>query len=710
MTDVLAKPPPYASARQLISEALQLLLPPTRETIDEYAAKHRLLPRKNGNGFDLYSHDEAPYLALPMRTVRSHTYLTTAIVGPAQCGKTVVAENELLHAVEKQPGSLLWYMQTDESLEAYVKARINPMVLAHEGMRSRLGPKPEDDAQHFKNFGSMRAEFLSYTYSNLINKNAPLIVADEWDAYDLSHGDPKGLLDRRRQYYGRLSHLLAISHPDLAGGLDPVKHWTKGIMRLFADSTRFIWYWPCPHCGAWSSPVPIARRVMTLEWPEDGTLDEIEREAHLLCPVSGCVITDRERRGMNIAAFNSPFGGWVGQGQEISEDGEVSGELIKADTAGFWIVGAMSNFLLKGIGGLARDWAKAQREFEVSGDDVALKEVVVKQVGVPHSRLSAIGNVEAETLAERSLIEEQPLGVVPEGVRVLFAWFDVQPTYFDLMVRGFGIDAESWVIDKRHIPAETATDRKAWDDLLEELIGKRYPLATDQTRGMAIRGIGYDSAGAPGTTDQAYSVWRRLREKRLLKNYGRLDGRDLHSVAPTKGASSLNAPMLTLVYPSSQRKDRKVVRAGIEPLTIFNPNVFKDDLAGQLQIAQPGPGYVHLPKVLRSKEPPHVLFEQLVAENRKTSGQWEKPAGVRNEMTDLMVGTHAIAKLHGLHRVKWDAPQFAWALPWDKNSMVGPMTAPPSAGGGSSPPGNGGGGPPADNGGKPRTIFDLVGD
>jgi phage terminase large subunit GpA-like protein len=707
MSDVQAVLPPFASVKALVNEGLQLLLPPTRETVDEFAIGHRLLPRKTGTGFDLYTHDEAPYLALPMRTLTSHQYLYTAIVGPAQCGKTAVAENELLHAVAKQPRSMLWYMQTDESLEAYVKGRINPMVEAHQEMRSRLGDRPEDNAQHFKKFDGMRAEFLSFTYNNLINKNAPLIVADEWDAYDDNIGDPKTLLDARRQYYGKLSHLLAISHADKATGLDPNKHWSKGIMRLYADSTRFVWYWPCPHCGAWSSPAPIARRVMTLEWPKDAPLNEVEREAHLLCPVNGCVIVDRERRGMNIAAFNSPFGGWIGQGQEISEDGEVTGELIKSDTAGFWILGVMSNFLLKGMGGLAREWAKAQREYDIDGDDKPLKEVVVKQIGIPHSRLLVSGNVEADTLAERALVETQPLGVVPEGVRFLTAWFDVQPAYFDLMVRGWGIDGESWVIDKRHVAAETATDRKAWDDLLQELIPKRYPLATDPARGMAIRAIGYDSAGSPGTTDQAYSAWRRLREKRLLRNYGRLDGRDQHSVIPTKGASGLTAPMLSVVYPSSQRKDRKVVRAGIEPLAIFNPNVFKDDLMGQLKIADRGPGYVHVPSVLRSKESPHVLFEQMVAETRKSTGQWEKPAGVRNEMLDLMVGTHVLAKLHGLPRIKWEEPQFAWALPWDRNSMVGPITPQkPSAAGGSD---GGTGGPPPPPAPPTRTIFDLIG-
>lgn len=702
MTDALSAPPPFASSRGAIRDALQLLLPPTRETVDEFAAGHRLLPRKAGSGFDLYNHDDAPYLVAPMRSLTSHSYLSTAIVGPAQCGKTVVAENELLHAVAKQPRSMLWYMQTDESVEAYVKARINPMVEAHAEMLSRRGQRPEDDAQHFKKFDGMRVEFLSFTYNNLINKNAPLIVADEWDAYDESIGDPKTLLDVRRQYYGKMSHLLAISHADLAIGLDPTKHWRKGIMRLFADSTRFLWYWPCPHCGMWSSPAPTAKRSTTLWWPQDGTLDQIEKEACLACP-NGCEIRDRERRAMNIAAYQSPCGGWVGEGQEIDEDGMVTGKLISSDTAGFWIQGVMSSFLLKGIGGLAREWAKAQREFDVSGDDKPLKEVVVKQIGIPHSRLVATGNVEADTLAERALNEDQALGIVPEGVRFLTCWFDIQATYFDVLVRGWGVDGESWIIDKRHIPAETATDRSAWDALLQELISKRYPLSTDAARGMAIRGIGYDSGGAPGTTDQAYSAWRRLRERKQVKNYGRLDGRDVHSVVPTKGASGMNAPMLSLVYPSSQRKDRKVVRSGIEPLALFNANMFKDDLAGQLKIGMPGAGFVHLPSALRSKESPHVLFEQMVAETRKPNGQWEKEhAGARNEMLDLMVGTHALAKLHGLPRIKWDAPQFAWAQPWEKNSMIAPISAAPVVA--QSPDGA----PQPSALPKPRTIFDLL--
>ncbi|MBM6441915.1 phage terminase large subunit family protein, partial [Lacticaseibacillus rhamnosus] len=105
--------------------------------------------------------------------------------------------------------------------------------------------------------------------------------------YKKLFGDVKVLLDIRRQRFGDDSMLLALSHPDLAKGLIPERDWTAGIMSMYADSTRCVWYWECPECRAWSSPCPIAARVMSIEYPQDGTLDEIQHGAYLLCPVNG---------------------------------------------------------------------------------------------------------------------------------------------------------------------------------------------------------------------------------------------------------------------------------------------------------------------------------------------------------------------------------------------------------------------------------------
>jgi phage terminase large subunit GpA-like protein len=357
----------------------------------------------------------------------------------------------------------------------------------------------------------------------------------------------------------------------------------------------------------------------------------------------------------------------------------VSGALIPNDTAGFWILGVMSPFTLNGWGGLARELVKAEREYEVSGDDKTVKEVTVKQIGIPYTIKGPIGTVDAEELAARAENEDywpsdKASPVVPEGVRFLTAWVDVQPAYFDGMVRGFGVDGESWVIDNFRILADTITDRAAWDELLEGLLKRRYPLINDASRGMAIRVLGFDSAGAEGTTDQAYAAWRRLKAKKLVRSVGVLDGRDLWTVLPTKGQGRETAPHLSLVYPDTQRKDRKVVHTGTVPLLLFNANRFKDDLAGHLRHTMPGPGYVHLPRALRSKEPPHIHFEQLVAEQRDANGRWQKTnPSARNEMLDKMVGTHVLAHLHGLAQIKWATKVPAWAAEWDVNSMIAPI-------------------------------------
>jgi hypothetical protein len=159
---------------------------------------------------------------------------------------------------------------------------------------------------------------------------------------------------------------------------------------------------------------------------------------------------------------------------------------------------------------------KAEREYEVSGDDKTVKEVTVKQIGIPYTVKGPVGTVDAETLAERALAETQPvggipggvrykelieknlppLGLIPEGVRFITAWADIQVAHFEILVRGWGVENESWVIAKDRVPAETTTDGEAWYNLFSSLIQLRFPLASDPSRGMSLRALGYDSQGA----------------------------------------------------------------------------------------------------------------------------------------------------------------------------------------------------------------------
>lgn len=672
--------PAYASAQDLVVGIFQGFLPPERVSTAAFAEAHRWVKRPGAGSLVKFSHDEAPYLRGIMDALDDERFLTVAVVGCAQSGKNVAAENWLLKGVASDPTDLLWYMQTEDAISAYVKGRLEPMIEAHPQMAQAIGTRASDNSIHFKRFSRMQVEFLGASARNFVNKSTARIVADEVDAWDESLGDPKVLLDFRRQVAGADSKLLLMSHPDRAKGLNPTRDWDQGIMAGYRDSTRATWWWKCPHCETFSSPHPTARRRMVLDYKLDAPLDEIAEKARLACP-TGCPIEDHERRAMNLT------GRWICEGEEIDEDGVVTGTAKRSTTAGFWILGMMSPFILGGIGGLARSIEKARREFEQSGDDMALRQVMVKGAGLPYAAPRQVGAIDANIIAERAEPELR-LGYVPEGARVLTTSVDSQGNRFELLTRGWGAGRESWVIDRRIIVAEPATSASDWDDLVALLHGLAYPLADGSGRVMRVRAAGFDSAGQAGVTEQAYAAWLRARRDKKARLAGRVDGRDAWMLVAMKGSSSAAAPRINLGYPDSARKDRKAAARGQVPVLFFNPNLLKDAMAAQLGVAEAGPNFIHIPAELRSGEPPHVWFEQLAAERRKPNGQWEKiNDGVRNEGTDLMVMSDALARLHGLPRINWDSPP-GWAAPWDLNSMVGmplqaaavvPDGAPPAA-------------------------------
>lgn len=670
----------YVSAGHLVFSALSGILPPERFNVPTWAEKRRWMSNTGGGIVGQFSHDDAPYTFAPSTDLTSLDYLNVAVVGPGQVGKTIIAENWLGYGIDIEPANLLWYMQTDQGIESYVKGRINPYIDEHEVLWSKRGKRSSDDSIHFKRFTGMQVEFLAFGPSTIINKSAPRIVADEIDNYQWL-GDVKPVLDVRRQTFGRQSMVLAMSHPDLARGLNPSKDWTSGIMAYYGDSTRAVWYWECPHCGMWSSPAPIAARQMTLEFPrdEDVPLDVVAAEAYLACP-AGCKVQDHERKAMNLGAYRHVHGGWVREGQELTEGGELRGEIAAKDTSGYWITGTMSPFVIGGIGSLARNYVKALRARD-SGDkdgEESLKQVVVKQWGIPYSPRRAVGSVEASTLVER-VEPALKLRSVAHGVRFLTLGVDCQAWGWEYLVRGWGKGGESWIVDHGRIagtneasgkPIDPATSPDDWD-LLLDLYNRTYPLADDSGRVLKIRAMAYDSQGVPGVATQAYAAFKRWRKLGKARKLGEIGKRDVWTIIPTKGSHLLSAPRLIVSYPDTNRAANKTAARGEVPQGQFNPNLFKDALVGHLKMAEPGDWFVHFPAELKTPgSDVHHWFEQLVAEHQLPSGAWEKThSSAKNEVLDLMVLNHVAAHLHGIARIDWASPP-AWASDWADNPYV----------------------------------------
>lgn len=666
--------PDYACAYHLVAEALGVLAPRPRISVAEWTHRHRYV---RGTAAGLWDATVAPYLEEPLAQFDAPGVSELAVVGPGRCGKTTLAENVLLKVAQTEALAVGWYANTDDVMKAYVKTVINPLLDEHGVRRATAGTA---DSLSFKQFaGGSTVEFLAATDAAFRNKTFSTIVADEFDGYDPALGDARGLLNLRRATAGTRGRTLFISHPDLAQGTHP-SEWRRGIMAIYAESTRCTWWWPCPECGGWSSPNPGTARHMALHYPAEAPLDEVAAQTRLLCPLCGALIEDRARRTMNRA------GRWIGAGEELTADGTLTGARRPNSVAGYWIVGAMSPFLLGGIGGLARARVAAERALEADEDgaDSTLRQVLTKQWGLPYTRPRAAAALDAEVLAERA-DDRLQLGLVPVGVRFLTTAIDVQADRFEILTRGFGEAGESWVVDHRLIHEDTAADLLAWEQVLAQELSRTFALDDPEGRVMRARVVGFDSGGAPGTTVNAYEAWKRLRARRVVRHLGKISDRDVWNLLPLKGLGSTAGKRLVVDYPDSARRDRHAGASGEVPLGKFAANAYKDAVHARLLVAVPGPRYLHVPAALRGPWPqtprpgsaPHRWFEQLTAERRDGLGRWAKVKdGAANEVWDLLVMTEVLADLVS-RRLDWRAPP-PWAAAWEHNPLVSRPEAPPA--------------------------------
>jgi phage terminase large subunit GpA-like protein len=671
--------PPYVSGFSILRDALNAMRPRQRVSVQAWTGENRYM---RGATPGLWDPSVAPYLEEPMAQFDAPGIEEIVVAGPGRCGKTVIGENVLLKTIKADSAPVGWYANTSDVMQSYVKMVVNPLLDDHHCDRA---PGDNTDSLSTKRFFSgTTAEFLAATDSALRNKTFKYIVADEFDGYDPALGDARGRVNQRRASYLTAGRTLFISHPDLAVGLHP-SGWRQGVMGIYAGSTRCTWWWQCPECGGFSSPNPGTVRHMELVYPDDAPLDEIAEKTALACPCCGALLEDRHRRAMNLT------GRWIGQGENIAEDGTVTGTRPPNSVAGYWIVGVMSPFLLGGIGGLARARVAAERAVaaDEDGAERMLRQVLTKQWGYPYTAPRSAAALDAEVLADRAE-EGLKLHEVPDGVRFLMTAIDVQADRFEVLTRGFGPGFESWVIDHRQIAADPSHSLDDWHHLLTEELARTYPLADGSGRMMRVRCVGFDSGGEPGVTENAYEIWKRLRAAHKARYLGQVSGRDVFTALPLKGRPGLEGSRLVVTYPDSKRKDRTAAARGEVPVGIFLANAFRDAVYAQLSSAEPGARYVHFPAALRGAWPdpdrapvaPHKWFEQLVAEQRDPVGHWSKVRdGVRNEAWDLMVMTQVLAHLHA-SRIDWARPP-AWAAAWDVNTMVRrptlPSTPAPSA-------------------------------
>lgn len=608
-------PTGYADGAKVYREAYGRGLQPDPELwVDEWSDEYMRIPRDTGAAEPgKYRTARTPYAREPMRCLSpAHPCKRVITMVASQLMKTQIALNWIGALIHMSPSNILTLLPS-LALAKRVSARIGKTIAATPELRARVAASRSRDARNTMDTKEFEGGTLYATTagsaSNLAELAAKYIYGDEIDRWDVDvdeEGDPIELAETRGSTFGRNAKFYFSSSPTIKGA--------SRIADLFETSDQRHYYVPCPTCG----------HMQVLEW-ESLLYSADFQTVHYKCSSPDCdVLIEEHHKGEMLTK-----GEWRSHAQG---DGE---------TVGFHLNALYAPLGWTSWADLAKQYEKAKRAQD-RGDLEPMQ--VFYNTRLAKVWDSAVEQTKAEVLQARALQEDYVLGTLTVGVLVLTCSVDVQANRLEVMVIGWGVGMERWIVDFKVIPGDPA-DQRTWD-LLDEVLKARYRHPCGVALGILATGI--DSGG-----HHTHEVYQFCRVRRW------------RNIFALKGASKPGKPVIAQ-RPSLVDVTWKgqTERNGAE-LWMIGTDTAKDWIYNRYGF-ESGPGAVHFAKDL-----PDEFFQQCVAERkiaRYVKGykriEWVKGKADRNEALDLQVYNLAMAYYLGLHRYgeqDWDKLRQAMA-------------------------------------------------
>jgi phage terminase large subunit GpA-like protein len=605
----------YADGAAVYLEAyIRGLTPDPDLWVDEWADKYMRIPRDTGAAEPgTYRTARTPYAREPMRCLSpAHPCKRVVTMVASQLMKTQIALNWIGGLIHMAPSNILTLLPS-LGLAKRVSSRISKTIKATPALRERVAASRSRDARNTMDTKEFEGGSLYVTTAgsaaNLAELSARYVYGDEVDRWDVDvgeEGDPIELAETRGSTFGRNAKFYFSSSPTIKGA--------SRIADLFESSDQRFYFVPCPTCGY----------MQTLEWERLHYSADFSI-VHYQCANADCdVLIEEHHKGEMLAR-----GEWRAT---AAGDGE---------TVGFNL-----NALYAPLGWTS--WPSLAQQYEKAKKAQAKGDLEPMQVFY-NTRLakvwdSAQEQTKADLLIVRARQELFSLGGIPLGALMLTAAVDVQANRLELMVMGWGVGMERWVVDLKVIAGDPA-DERTWA-ALDELLKVRYRHPSGV--GLGILATGVDSGGHH--TDEVYQFCRvrRWRNVFALKGASR----------PGKPVIAQRPSMVDVTWKGQTE------RGGAE-LWFVGTDTAKDWIYNRYPF-ESGPGALHFANDL-----PDDFFAQCVAERkvaRYVRGhkriEWIKGKAERNEALDLMVYNLAMAHYLGIARYKeheWDRVRQALA-------------------------------------------------
>jgi phage terminase large subunit GpA-like protein len=413
-----------------------------------------------------YDLDDRPWWKEILDSVGDPTVRTIAIPASTQVGKTLALCAVILYLAENAPASALLVVPTADDAKE-IRERL--YRLAQE---SGLWIPPEGKWNtRYLQIGAMRI-YLAWSGSRqrMRGRRCKYVFLTEIDVFDSGRGgDPIEAAKQRVKAF--LRHLIWAE-------TSPVPE-TSRIEQIEQEPERQRrrWQCECPDCGTWQevrffgkeSDAGLLAGFGGLKNEHGQTVDpETARdEAHYVC-VQGCVIGN-DRKDTFLRS-----GRWVPQGCSIDADGELTGDAERScRDLGFQLWSVHSHVTW---GTIAAEYCRAVR-------DGGLPDWWQNWFGRSHKTRGSLPTW--EQLGRRLAMPYYFRGTVVESVWFLTAGIDVQEREVYAVVRGWGDQQTSWLVDwfvMERTPGDETDVLKSDLLQLDELVmGAWFPLPAGLT-------------------------------------------------------------------------------------------------------------------------------------------------------------------------------------------------------------------------------------
>lgn len=492
------------SVGRLIEAASELLQPPSRLTVSEWADAHRLLDTSSAEPGP-WRCSRTPYLTEPMEAMSPASPVETVVLMFAsQVGKSEAINNAIGHAIHLAPGPMMLVQPTIDTARDYSRQRLAPMFRATPALRERVSESRSRDSDTTILQKRFPGGFLRVSGANssasLASTPIRRLYMDEVDRYPLDvdgEGDPCGLAVTRTSTFVGKRKIVMTSTPTIKG--------KSRIEAAYLASDQRRFYVPCPQCG----------HVQTLEWRHLQWEPHKPRTAVYVCPRSGCVIENHHKTRM------LPLGEW----RPTADTGHdrVRGYHLSA---------------LYAPHGLGPSFADLAEQFSQAKGDPARLKVFLNTRSAETWDVSDGKTVDHEGLAaraeDRDWREELPGEVV-----LLTAGVDVQADRVECEVVGWAPGYESWSIAYEIIHGDPK-GKELWE-ALDDVLTRRYLHPTGVT--LPIAAVAIDSGYSANDT---YRYCRpRLKHRRWAIKGGNHTGQ-VWPVRASMGGKWKNTPVYAI--------------------------------------------------------------------------------------------------------------------------------------------------------------------